>query len=46
MTSYSGYDIIHDESGTRQGKTKISKGNSQIKFSICLHLLQSDATKN
>ncbi|MBK6538674.1 MAG: transposase [Ignavibacteria bacterium] len=25
MTSYSGYDIIHDESGTHKGKTKISK---------------------
>ncbi len=25
ITSYSGYDIIHDQSGTHNGKTKISK---------------------
>ncbi|MBK7444417.1 MAG: transposase [Ignavibacteria bacterium] len=48
ITSYSGYDIIHDESGTHKGKTKISKKvihKSEV-LSICLHLLQSDATKN
>ncbi|MBK6539550.1 MAG: transposase [Ignavibacteria bacterium] len=38
ITSYSGYDIIHDESGTHKGKTKISKKvihKSEV-LSICL----------
>lgn len=37
LISYSGYDVIDDQSGKRVGKTKISKkGNSRIRR--CLHM--------
>jgi len=40
ITSYSGYDIIHDQSGTHNGKTKISKkGNSQIRSALYMPAL-------
>ena len=32
LTSYSGYDVVENQSGKRMGKTKISKkGNSHIR---------------
>jgi len=37
LISYCGYDVVDDQSGTRVGKTKISKkGNSRIRR--CLHM--------
>ena len=35
ITSYAGYDIVRDQSGNREGKTKISKkGNSHIRRAL------------
>ena len=35
LTSYAGYDIIHDQSGTHKGKTKISKkGNAHLRKAV------------
>jgi len=35
LTSYAGYDIIHDQSGTHKGKTKISKrGNAYLRKAV------------
>lgn len=37
LTSYAGYDVIENQSGKRQGKTKISKkGNSRIRRALHL----------
>ena len=37
VTSYSGYDVIENQSGKREGKTKISKkGNSRIRRALHL----------
>ncbi|EAY26789.1 IS110 family RNA-guided transposase [Microscilla marina] len=37
LTSYAGYDIVENESGTRKGKTKISKqGNAHIRRILCM----------
>jgi len=37
LTSYTGYDVIENQSGQRQGKTKISKkGNSRIRRALHL----------
>src|SRR5690606_8816615 len=35
LVSYAGYDVIENQSGTRKGKTKISKkGNSRIRRAL------------
>lgn len=40
LASYAGYDIIHDQSGTHKGKTKISKkGNAEIRSAMYMPAL-------
>lgn len=40
LASYTGYDIIHDQSGTHTGKTRISKkGNKQIRSAMYMPAL-------
>ena len=42
LASYAGYDIIHDQSGTHKGKTRISKkGNKQIRSSMFMPALSA-----
>lgn len=42
LTSYAGYDIIHDQSGTHTGKTRISKqGNANIRRALYMPVLSA-----
>lgn len=42
LASYAGYDIIHDQSGTHTGKTRISKkGNRQIRRAMYMPALSA-----
>ena len=42
LASYAGYDIIHDQSGTHKGKTKISKkGNAEIRSALYMPALSA-----
>jgi transposase len=42
LTSYAGYDIVQDQSGTHNGKTKISKkGNSNIRSAFYMPVLSA-----
>jgi transposase len=42
LTSYAGYDIVQDQSGTHKGKTKISKkGNSNIRRALYMPALSA-----
>jgi transposase len=47
LTSYAGYDIVHDQSGTHKGKTKISKkGNSNIRSAFYMPALSAARYNN
>lgn len=42
LTSYAGYDIVQDQSGTHKGKTKISKkGNAEIRSALYMPALSA-----
>ncbi|MBA3286198.1 MAG: IS110 family transposase [Nitrosopumilus sp.] len=47
LASYAGYDIIHDQSGTHKGKTKISKkGNSNLRTAFYMPALSAARYNN